>query len=69
LGDLLFSVVNLARKLRVDAETALASATRKFVRRFQAVEAEIVAGGGTIEQASAAEMNALWDRNKAGGAA
>jgi MazG family protein len=69
LGDLLFSVVNLARKLRVDAETALASATRKFVRRFQAVEAEIVAGGGTIEQASAAEMNALWDRNKAGDAA
>jgi MazG family protein len=69
LGDLLFSMVNLSRKLGVDAETSLAGATRKFVRRFQAVEAEIVAGGGTIAQASAAEMNALWDKNKAGGAA
>ena len=69
LGDLLFSMVNLARKLGVDAETSLAGATRKFVRRFRAVEAEIVAGGRAIEQASAAEMNALWDRNKASGAA
>ena len=69
LGDLLFSMVNLARKLGVDAESSLAGATRKFIRRFRAVEAEIVAGGRTIEQASAAEMNALWDRNKASGAA
>jgi MazG family protein len=69
LGDLLFSMVNLARKLGVDAEGSLAGATRKFIRRFRAVEAEIVAGGRTIEQASAAEMNALWDRNKASGAA
>ena len=69
LGDLLFSLVNLARKLGVDAESSLAGATRKFIRRFRAVEAEIVAGGRTIEQASAAEMNALWDRNKASGAA
>jgi len=69
LGDLFFSVVNLARKLEVDSETALAGATRKFVGRFQAVEAEIVAGGGKIEQTSPREMNALWDRHKAGGAA
>jgi MazG family protein len=65
LGDLLFSLVNLARKLGVDAETSLAGATRKFVRRFQALEAAIVASGGTIEQATAAQMNALWDKNKA----
>ena len=69
LGDLLFSMVNLARKLGVDAEASLAGATRKFVRRFRAVEAEIVASGRAIEQASAAEMNALWDRNKTSGAA
>ena len=69
LGDLLFSVVNLARKLGVDAETSLAGATRKFVGRFRAVEAEIVAGGGKVEQTSPGEMNALWDRHKAGGAA
>lgn len=67
LGDLLFSVVNLARKLGVDAETSLAGATRKFVGRFRAVEAEIAAGGGKIEQTSPGEMNALWDRHKAGG--
>ena len=52
LGDLFFSVVNLARKLGVDAETSLAGATRKFVGRFRAVEAEIAAGGGKIEQTS-----------------
>jgi nucleoside triphosphate diphosphatase len=69
LGDLLFSMVNLARKLGVDAETSLAGATRKFVGRFRAVEAEILASGGKIEQTSPGEMNALWDRHKAGGAA
>lgn len=69
LGDLFFSVVNLARKLSVDAEMSLAAATRKFVRRFRAVEAEIAAGGGRIEQTSPDQMNALWDRHKARGAA
>ncbi len=69
LGDLLFSVVNLARKLGVDAETSLAGATRKFVGRFQSVEAEIAAGGKKIEETSPGEMNALWDRHKAGGEA
>lgn len=64
MGDLLFSLVNLARKLDVDAEMALGGATRKFVERFRAVEAEIVADGRQIEQTSAAEMNALWERHK-----
>jgi MazG family protein len=68
VGDLLFSVVNLARKLAVDAETSLARATRKFVARFRAVEAEIAGRGRRIEQASPAEMNALWDKNKVDGA-
>jgi MazG family protein len=64
LGDLFFSLVNLARRLDVDSETAAAGATRKFVQRFRAVEAEIVASGRTIEQTSARELNALWDRHK-----
>jgi MazG family protein len=64
LGDLLFSVVNLARKLNVDSEMALAAATRKFVRRFRALEAEIAADGGKIEQTSVQDMNALWERQK-----
>ena len=65
LGDLLFTAVNLARKLGVDAETALTGATRKFIGRFRAVEKEIVAGGGRIEQTLPIEMDALWDKHKA----
>lgn len=65
LGDLLFSVVNLARKLHVDSETSLVAATKKFVDRFRAVEAEITAQGRRVEDASPEEMNALWDRHKA----
>jgi MazG family protein len=64
LGDLFFSVVNLARKLGIDSEMALAAATRKFIRRFRALEAQIVADGGKLEQTSAQEMNAFWERNK-----
>ena len=69
LGDLLFTVVNLARKLKVDGETALAGSTRKFVSRFRAVEAEIAAQGRRIEDASPEEMNELWERHKAASAA
>ncbi len=64
LGDLFFSVVNAARKLGVDSEMALSGATRKFVRRFRALEAEIVGEGRKLEQTSAQDMNALWERNK-----
>lgn len=69
MGDLLFSVVNFARKLGVDSETALAGSTRKFVRRFQAMEAGLAAQGRKIEEATPEEMNALWEQNKAGAAA
>jgi tetrapyrrole methylase family protein / MazG family protein len=64
LGDLLFSVVNLARKLGVDSEMTMAAATRKFLRRFRALEAQIAAEGRKLEQTSAQDMNALWERNK-----
>jgi len=64
-GDLLFSVVNLARKLGVESETALVGATDKFVARFKAVEREIGQGGRRIEDASPEEMNAIWERHKA----
>jgi MazG family protein len=64
LGDVFFSVVNLARKLGVDSEMVLATATRKFIRRFRALEAQIVAEGRKLEQTSAQELNALWERNK-----
>jgi MazG family protein len=64
IGDLFFTLVNLSRKLHVDGETALAGSIRKFIRRFQAVEAELAAGGRRIEDASPEEMNASWERVK-----
>jgi MazG family protein len=64
LGDLFFSMVNLARKLHIDGETALAGSTRKFIRRFREVESAITAGGGRIEDSTPEEMNLLWDEAK-----
>jgi len=64
LGDFLFSAVNLARKLGVDGETSLTAATRKFVRRFQAMETELAASGRKIEDCGVEEMNDLWERAK-----
>lgn len=65
IGDLLFAVVNLARQSGHEAEVLLDAANRKFVRRFQAVEDEIRAGGKRMGEVSLAEMDAAWDRVKA----
>jgi MazG family protein len=66
IGDLLFSVVNLARKLKVDGETALQSATDKFSTRFRKVEALARERGITLEKLSLAELDELWDEVKRG---
>jgi len=66
IGDLLFSVVNLARHLGVDAEAALRGANAKFERRFKGVEAGLRARGKTPEQSDLAEMDALWEAMKRG---
>ncbi len=68
VGDLLFSVVNLARKLGVEAEAALAAANEKFVRRFHAVEAALTEQGKKLGEATLEEMDAAWDAIKAAGA-
>lgn len=65
VGDLLFSVVNLARKLGVDAEAALAATNERFVRRFTGVEEKLASAGSKIGEASLAEMDAAWDEVKA----
>lgn len=65
LGDLLFSVVNLARKLKVDAEVALQRATGKFIGRFQALEALSRERALSMETLTLAELDALWDEVKA----
>lgn len=64
LGDLLFSVTNLARHLKADSESALEGATAKFARRFRAVEAGAKAAGRDLKAMSLAEMEALWDAAK-----
>jgi MazG family protein len=64
LGDLLFSMVNLARKLDLDAENALRTATDRFARRFGYMEEKLEAQGRAVKDASLDEQNALWDEAK-----
>jgi MazG family protein len=64
IGDLLFVVVNLARKLDVDAETALKKTNRKFRERFKFIENELKTNGKTLEDSDLAEMDALWNKAK-----
>ena len=67
IGDLLFAVVNLARHLDVEPETALKTTNRKFRRRFSFIEKALAAGGRTPESAGLTEMDALWDKAKKAG--
>ena len=63
-GDLLFAVINAARLYGVDPEAALSGACSKFRRRFNFVEAGILAQGRTLADATLPEMDALWDKAK-----
>lgn len=65
VGDLLFVVANLARHLNVDPEDALRAANAKFTRRFRTIEATLAAQGRRPEDATLAEMDAIWDAAKA----
>jgi len=64
VGDLLFTLANLARKLDVDPEAALAAANLKFRRRFAAVEVGLAARGRGPAEATLAEMDELWEAAK-----
>jgi nucleoside triphosphate diphosphatase len=64
VGDLLFTVANLARKLEIDPEAALAAANRKFRRRFERVEQGLAASGRRLGEATLGEMDALWEEAK-----
>ncbi|HLW34772.1 MAG TPA: MazG nucleotide pyrophosphohydrolase domain-containing protein, partial [Chthoniobacterales bacterium] len=63
-GDLLFAVVNLARKSKLDAETALQSATDKFVRRFNLLEDELKIRGKKLGDVGLAELDEIWNEIK-----
>ncbi|HEY0601066.1 nucleoside triphosphate pyrophosphohydrolase [Brevundimonas sp.] len=65
IGDLLFVMANLARKLGVEPEDALRGTNAKFVRRFAFIEAELAKAGRTPEQSDLAEMDGLWNAAKA----
>lgn len=69
IGDLLFSVVNLARKSKLDAETALQGATAKFVSRFSQVEDELRARGKKLGEVGLEELDAIWNEAKGGSGA
>jgi MazG family protein len=64
VGDLLFAVVNLARKSGLDAEVALQNATEKFVTRFNRVEEELKARGKKLGDAELEELDEIWDAVK-----
>jgi len=65
VGDLLFAVVNLARHLDADPEATLRATNQKFERRFASIERALAAGGKRPQDATLAEMDALWDEAKA----
>jgi MazG family protein len=64
IGDMLFAVVNLARKCKIDAESALQGATNKFVTRFNQVEDELRRRGKRLGEVELPEMDAIWDQIK-----
>jgi len=64
VGDLLFVAVNVARFLGLDPDLALRRTNRKFVARFREIEQELARQGKRLEDASLAEMDALWERSK-----
>ncbi|HET9367708.1 MAG TPA: nucleoside triphosphate pyrophosphohydrolase [Candidatus Udaeobacter sp.] len=63
-GDLLFAVVNLARKCKLDAESALQGATDKFVARFNRLEDELQLRGKKLGDVDLAEMDKIWNQIK-----
>jgi nucleoside triphosphate diphosphatase len=66
-GDLLFALVNLARHVGTDPEMALRGTNAKFERRFGYIERELAAQDRSLESASLAEMDALWEEAKGKG--
>jgi tetrapyrrole methylase family protein/MazG family protein/ATP diphosphatase len=64
IGDLLFAVVNLARRLNIEPETALKITNRKFRERFKFIEDELKSSGKDLDQAELSEMDDLWNQSK-----
>jgi MazG family protein len=67
MGDLLFSIANLSRKLGIEPETALRKANDKFTRRFTAMEQTLAASGKSMSKLSLAELEEEWQLAKSSG--
>ena len=64
MGDLIFSVVSLCRKLGVEPEVALNKATDKFISRFDELEQAVIAQNKNINELGMPELDAIWEQNK-----
>lgn len=64
LGDCMFALVNVARKLNLDAETATLTCVHKFKSRFGYIEEQLAAAGKRLEDSDINEMDALWEAAK-----
>ncbi len=67
IGDLLFAVVNLARKNKLDAETIMQAATDKFIARFHLLEDELRARGEKLGEVELEDLDQIWNAIKTGG--
>jgi nucleoside triphosphate diphosphatase len=65
MGDLLFTIANLSRKLGIEPETALRKANDKFTRRFGALEQSVAASGRAMKDMTLEDLEAEWQRLKA----
>lgn len=63
-GDLVFSLINYARFLHVDAENALERTNKKFIHRFTQMEQQALASGNNLEKMTLEEMDAIWNSIK-----
>ena len=64
MGDLLFSIANLSRKLGIEPESALRKANEKFSARFEAFEQEFERQGRAVQDATLEELEEVWGRVK-----
>ncbi len=64
LGDLLFSIVNLSRHLKINAELALQKTNQKFIRRFRHIEQSLDRAGKKFDEVSLEELDRLWEESK-----
>ena len=63
-GDILFSIINLARHMNINPDSALSQSNKKFMDRFKSMEDDLKANNKTFSSLTIKEMNLLWDRAK-----